>query len=99
MLDDVAALSCGPAPAPYFAPSAPSPSLSCVAFLQWALLSLLSCGTKISEAEREELCCGGGDGEEQTQEMKDRLLRVDLRIRVVACSTARGAHRLSQTMS
>ena len=37
--------------------------------------------------------------EEQTQEMKERLLRVDLRIRVVACSTARGAHRLSQTMS
>ena len=37
--------------------------------------------------------------EEQTQEMKDRLLRVDLRIRVVACSTARGAHRLSQAMS
>ena len=47
-----------------------------------------------------ELWCGGGDiEEEQTQEMKDRLLRVDLRIRVVACSTARGAHRLSQTMS
>ena len=46
MLDDVAILSCGPAPAPYFAPSAPAPSLSCVAFLQWALLSLLSCGTK-----------------------------------------------------
>ena len=37
--------------------------------------------------------------EEQTQEMKDRLLRVDLRIRVVACSTARGAHRLFQAMS
>ena len=46
VLDVVAALSCGPAPAPYFAPSAPAPSLSCVAFLQWALLSLLSCGTK-----------------------------------------------------
>ena len=46
MLEVVAALSCGLAPAPYFAPSAPAPSLSCVAFLQWALLSLLSCGTK-----------------------------------------------------
>ena len=58
-------------------------------------------GREVSEAEREELLlCGGGDiEEEQTQEMKDRLLRVDLRIRVVACSTARGAHRLSQTMS
>ena len=53
----------------------------------------------LSEAER----VGGGEEmigrEERTQEMKDRLLRVDLRIRVVACSTARGAHRLSQTMS
>mgnify|MGYP006879293563 CR=1 FL=1 len=54
----------------------------------------------VSEAERESVCCVGGDiEEEQTQEMKDRLLRVDLRIRVVACSTARGAHRLFQTMS
>ena len=40
--------------------------------------------------------CGEDIEEEQTQEMKDRLLRVDLRIRVVACSTARGVHRLFQ---
>ena len=55
-------------------------------------------GQQLSEAER---VVGGGDDieEERTQEMKGRLLRVDLRIRVVACSTARGAHRLSQTMS
>lgn len=53
----------------------------------------------LSEAEREEVVLWEDIEEEQTQEMKDRLLRVDLRIRVVACSTARGAHRLFQTMS
>ena len=53
----------------------------------------------ISEAEREEVDWGEDIEEEQTQEMKYRLLRVDLRIRVVACSTACGAHRLSQAMS
>ena len=54
---------------------------------------------QLSEAEREEVVLWGDIEEEQTQEMKDRLLRVDLQIRVVACSTARGAHRLSQAMS
>ena len=72
--------------------------LSRASFCQGKLF-LVKCRWPLSEAEREEVCCGEVIEEEQTQEMKDRLLRVDLRIRVVACSTARGAHRLSQTMS
>ena len=62
-------------------------------------LAILGSRRRLSEAEREEVCCGEVIEEEQTQEMKGRLLRVDLRIRVVACSTARGAHRLFQAMS
>ena len=50
-------------------------------------------GDKRSGAREEFFVVGEVMGREETQEMKDRLLRVDLRIRVVACSTARGAHR------
>ena len=62
-------------------------------------VAMVAAVAAVAATARRCLFCGEVIEEEQTQEMKDRLLRVDLQIRVVACSTARGAHRLSQTMS